>query len=587
MKRHHSSTSCRQILDAHARQAGADRGAQLTQRAWDRHGVAFLEFEPAIFDRSEAVARQSLFRGAHGPIEFGGELGQEYLSVGRQIEALVGLLASLLPFPVIIDQVPERDVIAALRQEQTAGTQGVAHREGEGDFPDGAVEFAAGDQMGAPVRLHEAMRIIRRQRAAGAGIQGAQDLDGPEQCLAAGGGLEWQGKEGGQVLAQRAVAREHGIEVAALFQPLIGPARDGGFDQFRRAQRIAEGGDGLRAIGRDQRIDGAKHAVQPVAGAAAQTLALIFDRIARPAVHAGEEQIVHLDDLVEQRLAGLDQIAGNQRVALRLGEAAEIAGIITASELAQLADDLRIKVIQPAAGAEQLLDQAQADDVALDHRGVGRFRIVLEPEQAGACIALRHFDQQVDGNRASFSGRRLEIVSNRSVVAVGHDGGDDPLQRAGAWQHDLPARATLLRPGSAARQRCGLPWRPRAASRASGLRRVLSKRLKAQITANALCLHPLRRFAAGPVEEQHRRQSELTRQMIDDLDRRVPVVVEEAAVAHAACRAAGRSGADGRRRGTSAITARSAGRQAPVPRQLVLARIGWHRHPSPGLRCRG
>ena len=72
---------------------------------------------------------QSLFRGAHGPIEFGGEFGQKYPPVGWQIEALVRLLAILLPFPIIIDQVPERDVIAALHQEQTAGTQGVAHHK--------------------------------------------------------------------------------------------------------------------------------------------------------------------------------------------------------------------------------------------------------------------------------------------------------------------------------------------------------------------------------------------------------------------------------------------------------------------------
>ena len=98
------------------------------------------------------------------------------------------------------------------------------------------------------------------------------NLDGPEQSLAAGSGLEWQSEEGGQVLSQRAVAREHGIEVAALFQPLMGPARDGGIHQSRRIQRIAEGVECLRAIGRDQIIDGAEHAVQSVAGAAARLL---------------------------------------------------------------------------------------------------------------------------------------------------------------------------------------------------------------------------------------------------------------------------------------------------------------------------
>jgi hypothetical protein len=152
-------------------------------------------------------------------------------------------------------------VIAALHQEQTAGTQGVAHCEGEGNFPDGAVEFAASDQMGAPVRLHEAMRIICRQHVASAGIQSPHNLDGPEQCLAASGSLEWQGKEGRQVLAQRAVAREHGVEVTALLQPFVGPARDGGLNQFWGAQSIAEDGDCLGAVGCHQRIDGAKHAV--------------------------------------------------------------------------------------------------------------------------------------------------------------------------------------------------------------------------------------------------------------------------------------------------------------------------------------
>ena len=93
----------------------------------------------------------------------------------------------------------------------------------------------------------------------------------------------WNGraKEGGQVLAQRAVAREHGIEddraLPAAHRPgTRWPPRS----TFRRAQRIAEGGDGLAAFGRHQRINGAEHAVQAVAGAAAQTLALIFNRIA-------------------------------------------------------------------------------------------------------------------------------------------------------------------------------------------------------------------------------------------------------------------------------------------------------------------
>jgi hypothetical protein len=69
-------------------------------------------------------------------------------------------------------------------------------------------------------------------------------------------------------------------------------------------------------------------------------------------------------------------------LALRLGEAAEIAGIVTAPELAQLANDFGIEVIEAGTRLEQLLDQVQADDVALDDGGVGRFWIVLQPEKA-------------------------------------------------------------------------------------------------------------------------------------------------------------------------------------------------------------
>ena len=74
-------------------------------------------------------------------------------------------------------------------------------------------------------------------------------------------------------MAERAVAREHGVEMTAHLKPFVGPARDRRLDQRRRVQRLAQGGDGLRAIRRHQRIDGAEHAVQPIAGAATQGLA--------------------------------------------------------------------------------------------------------------------------------------------------------------------------------------------------------------------------------------------------------------------------------------------------------------------------
>ena len=82
-------------------------------------------------------------------------------------------------------------------------------------------------------------------------------------------------------MAQRGVAGEHGVEVAARFQPLPGAAGDGGLDQ------------GGRVLG----------------------------------------------------------------IALRLGEPAQVAGIVAAAQLSELAHDPTIEVVEPGAGLDQLLDQ--------------------------------------------------------------------------------------------------------------------------------------------------------------------------------------------------------------------------------------
>src|SRR5271156_1275427 len=118
--------------------------------------------------------------------------------------------------------------------------------------------------------------------------------------------------------------------------------------------------DGLRSVGRHQRIDRAEHAVHPIAGAAAQAFAAYLDSGARSAVHARQEQVVHFDDLIEQRLASLDQRARDKRVTLGLGETSEVAGIVAVPQLTELTHNPRIEIIQPDAFAEQLLDQASA-----------------------------------------------------------------------------------------------------------------------------------------------------------------------------------------------------------------------------------
>jgi len=106
------------------------------------------------------------------------------------------------------------------------------------------------------------------------------------------------------------------------------------------------------------------------------------------------------------------------------------------------------------------------------------------------------------------------------------------------------------------------------------------------MTCHPLCLDSFRRLTTGTVKEQHRRQSELTREMIDDLDGSVPVVVKEAAVRaqHAELQGKAATLISAAARGDRG---QIHGRQAPVPRQLVLARIGGQCRPSTGLGGRG
>ena len=108
------------------------------------------------------------------------------------------------------------------------------------------------------------------------------------------------------------------------------------------------------------------------------------------------------------------------------------------------------------------------------------------------------------------------------------------------------------------------------------------------MAADALCLDPLRRLTGGAAEKQHRRQPELARKLVDDFDRGVAVVVEEASMhAHEATlqgEAAAMVGAttlDGYREVRR--------RQAPVLRELILAGVDRNRQPPPGYgrRCLG
>ena len=103
---------------------------------------------------------------------------------------------------------------------------------------------------------------------------------------------------------------------------------------------------------------------------------------------------------------------------------------------------------------------------------------------------------------------------------------------------------------------------------------------QAQMAADTLRLSPFRLLPAGAVERQHRRQCELLREMVDDLDRRLPVVVEEAAVRaqHAELQRESPAMVGTAARGDE----RQIGRcQAPIPRQIVFARVVRRCHQPP------
>ena len=106
------------------------------------------------------------------------------------------------------------------------------------------------------------------------------------------------------------------------------------------------------------------------------------------------------------------------------------------------------------------------------------------------------------------------------------------------------------------------------------------------MTADTQRLGALGLRAARRVEEQNRRQIELAREVVDDLDRRLPVIVEKAAM--------GAKHAQLQREPSAMVVAAAPNdlgqicrRQAPMPREFVLARVGWNRLPLTGWRHRG
>ena len=111
----------RKIFDPHTRVTGLRRQAHLLQLTWDRQCVGSLQLEPAIADSGEVVVGKTIGRAPRCGVECCAEFSQKNLRVRRQPDGLIGLRGIGLPAAVVMDQAPERDVIATLAEEQGAG----------------------------------------------------------------------------------------------------------------------------------------------------------------------------------------------------------------------------------------------------------------------------------------------------------------------------------------------------------------------------------------------------------------------------------------------------------------------------------
>ena len=208
-----------------------------------------------------------------------------------------------------------------------------------------------------------------------------------------------------------------------------GPAGRRRFDKIGGVDLLPEALDRLVSISPSQRVDGAEDTIQTSPRPSAQHGLPGLDRIPGPTVHTGQELVVHLDQVVQQGFPRFDEVAGDEGIPFRLGKAAQVSGVVAATELAELADDLGIDRARIRAVAQQILDQTKARDVTSDHAGFGILRVVLEAEQAGPRVALRHLDQKIDGRTQAVRQLGRDHVEQPDCSA-GNLGADDPLERS-------------------------------------------------------------------------------------------------------------------------------------------------------------
>lgn len=210
--------------------------------------------------------------------------------------------------------------------------------------------------------------------------------------------------------------------------------------------------------------------------------------------------------------------------------------------------------------------------------------MVLEPEQAGAGIALRYLEQQAD-RVAQRRRQALRDYGEEIGRDAGHLRGDDPRQSAGPGHHDLPGAHTAFCPAQELGGRATFDGTLADPVAKIGFGRTIEAP-DAEIAADALRLRTFGGVPAGPVERQHWGQIELTRQVIDDAQRRLAVVIEKPAVG---AQHAQLQGEPTPMIGTPAAPDldQILRREAPMSRQLVLGQLGRRCAATPGTAATG
>jgi len=123
------------MFDANTPEQGLKKSPQLLGALQHFQSILLLQFEALLAYGCEWIGRQPLTRFGRYLIELQFEMLQGRIGAHRQGQERESLLAFLLPTGLVVNQVPEVSVIAALRQVQIARLQVIPHGEPQCDLP--------------------------------------------------------------------------------------------------------------------------------------------------------------------------------------------------------------------------------------------------------------------------------------------------------------------------------------------------------------------------------------------------------------------------------------------------------------------